>query len=73
MRRYTENDVLKRLRILVKKDGQTKTAAALGLSSQMVNYVIHGKRSLSASLALRLGFIELERPKLYVRSSSGRG
>lgn len=52
----TEHDLLDQLTDCVLDSSQRKVAAELGISTAFLNDVLHGRRSISDSLAERLGW-----------------
>ena len=56
MKLFTTDDVLAELRKRVAANGQKWVAVDLGLSSQFINDVLRGRREMSKSLAMALGY-----------------
>ena len=60
MRTYTDADVLRVLKAKVAKQSQVFVATTLGFQPSIISETLAGKRAISESLALALGFDKLE-------------
>ena len=53
---YSQSDLLKELSTLVAESSQTATALRLGITVQMVNDLLRGRRDFSDRIALAMGY-----------------
>ena len=65
---FTRADVLAKLHDIIEKTSYPSAASELGFSKNFLFCVNHGTKPLSAGLALKLGFIRLEQPEIYVQA-----
>lgn len=53
---YSQTDLLIQIRKMVGESSQTAVAAKLGITVQMVNDLVHGRRDISSRIAAVLGY-----------------
>ena len=53
---YSQEDLLTQLKKMVADSSQTSVAAQLGVTVQMVNDLVHGRRDISSRIAAVLGY-----------------
>lgn len=56
MKNYTTEDLMRELRERVAKSSQRSVAAELGVSAQHMNDLMLGRRKMSESIALAMGY-----------------
>jgi len=64
---YSQEDLLTQLRKMVAESSQTSVAAQLGVTVQMVNDLVHGRRDISSRIATVLGY---EREIIFRKSAA---
>ena len=53
---YSQDDLLKELRAMVAESSQTSVAVKFGVTPQMVNDLVHGRRDISDRIAQLMGY-----------------
>lgn len=71
MQKFSEDDLVERLRELADKETQRAVAKRFGFSAQFINDVLNRRRPMTESLADLLGFVR--EPVTYILKPGGKG